>query len=309
MVRWLWLGCVLFCFTTTASGEEYVFRVDAIGYTDRPATEIAPTREILRTVEVIARPNVPFRAKAQLGKETVMFSGQLAPTNNGKLRAAIRYRQTAPLYGGEFQTTIDFTLGESVFAGGIISESEKLKSDVRHVLFLDRDQPADDREKPLTEERDNRLKDETKVASGEEYLLRLDTVGYIDQPAAEKAPKEMTIRSIEVIAVPDVPFRAKVQLGKETITFSGKLKPSENGTFTAAIRYRYRRETGNTVRIKNQVVPSLDETSLQTRIGITLGEAVLTGALKSRASQPDNPSVKSKIMHRLVLTKYKRADD
>ena len=314
MVRWLWLGWAICCFTTTASAEEYVFRIDAIGYIDRPATEIAPTREILTTVEVISQPNVPFRVKAQFGKETVMFSGQLAPTNNGTVRSEIRYlctrdtglvirkkNQIVPaLDKRSFHTTIDFTLGKPVMFGGHIT----------HRLVLTKLQPNDDREKPLTEERDHRLQDKPKIASGDEYLLRVDTVGYVDQPAAANDPEETTLRSIEVLAIPNAPFRAKVQLGKETMTFSGKLEPSENGTFSAAIRYAYTIDTGTRVlNAQKQVEPVLDGTSFRTIIGIAVGEPVMAGGVKTRASQPNTPTVKSKIMHRLVLTKSERPDD
>ncbi len=149
----------------------------------------------------------------------------------------------------------------------------------------------------------------TATASGEEYVLHLDTVGYIDQPAAAEAPKETTIRSIEVLVQPNQPFRMKLQSGKETITFSGKFEPSKDknikSDFTIAIKYLYEFDSGARVAVaKNRTKPVPDITSFNTTLGINVNEPInATEFITAGNKQPGKP-LKSKVRFVLVLKRH-----
>ena len=60
-----------------------------------------------------------------------------------------------------------------------------------------------------------------------DYLLRLDTIDY--EPTFEKEPNDTILRSIEVIARPQLAFHRKVSVGTETLTLAGTLRPNDDG--------------------------------------------------------------------------------
>lgn len=153
----------------------------------------------------------------------------------------------------------------------------------------------------------------TATASAEEYLLRLESVGYIDQPETDSAPKETILRSLETLVEPNKPFRVKLQAGKETITFFGKLRPSpeENAKtdFEVEMMYEYRREleTGTTiVDPENRKIykPAFRTRRVNTSLGIDVGQPVETSKLVSLRQKPPGQRVKSQFRCVLTLNKY-----
>jgi hypothetical protein len=149
----------------------------------------------------------------------------------------------------------------------------------------------------------------TTIASGEEYELHLDEVELIEQPGANIAPKETTVRQIEVLVKPNQPFRFKMQAGKETITFSGKLKPSEDKNskepFIIDVKYQYEFDSGVRVAIdKNRTKPLPDITSFNTTLGLKVNEPINAAEITTtRNEQPGKP-VKVNLRYVLVLKKY-----
>ena len=120
----------------------------------------------------------------------------------------------------------------------------------------------------------------TANASAEDYLLRLETTGYVDRPLAEVDPQEVVLRSIEVVARPGSPFRAKVIMGKETLTFAGKLHPAKDGAFRVEMRYEYSIDTGaKTVSPDGRIVASPSSTSAQTGLYVTVGKLTTVNEL------------------------------
>jgi hypothetical protein len=147
------------------------------------------------------------------------------------------------------------------------------------------------------------------TAVADEYLLRIDTVGYLNRPAEEKAPQETALRSIEVRVRPESTFHGKVNVGKEIMVVSGKLVPSEEVGFVAYIKYEYSIDSGHTTPTESGGrKPVLETTSTQTCIGIAPGGSVSLGDFDTTLSQQGKPTVKSKSRHILVLSQAEPAE-
>lgn len=147
------------------------------------------------------------------------------------------------------------------------------------------------------------------AAIADDYLLRLDTIGYVDKPASEEAPKEVVLRSIEVIARPQSQFYGKVNIGLQSLTLVGKLSPTDNGDFNVHIKYICSIDTGTTVPIEDgRRQPLPDTTVVKTNVTITIGDSVTMGRLDTTTEQSGKPKQKSKTRYVLILAKYDPTD-
>jgi hypothetical protein len=143
------------------------------------------------------------------------------------------------------------------------------------------------------------------VTVGNDYILRIDTVEYTDGPASEIESRKTTLRSIEVIARPDFPFRGRVSMGAETIVLVGKLGPADNGEFQVQLKHEHSLDTG---------APALGKDgSKEPRIDVTFFEAVVTvrvdaslnfAGLLRQESRTGEQVTQTKIRHVVTLTKY-----
>ena len=140
----------------------------------------------------------------------------------------------------------------------------------------------------------------------DDYLLRIDTVGYVDRPAAEKHPKKTVLRSIEVIARPQSAFHGKTKIGaQQSLTLTGKLSPADNGKFAVQFRYVHSIDTGVTVPTEDgKPKPLLGMDMIQTSLTIALDESLTIGGLAQARSKN-----KSKVWYVLRLSKYTSPDD
>ena len=129
------------------------------------------------------------------------------------------------------------------------------------------------------------------AAHADDYLLRLDTIGFVDAPASEKDPKETIFRSIEVVVRPKSAFYSKVEMGtQKKLTLAGKLSPADDGGFHVQIRYAYSIEAGTT--------------RIETIASIAVGEPHTIGGLEKKSSVSGKPTQVSKTRYVLVLAKY-----
>src|SRR5688572_12266571 len=74
-----------------------------------------------------------------------------------------------------------------------------------------------------------------QFASAEDYLLRLETVGYTDQLKEDK-PKESSLGTIETLVQPHGKFHIRSVNGRRTYGMSGELQPDDRGGFRVQIR-------------------------------------------------------------------------
>ncbi len=148
------------------------------------------------------------------------------------------------------------------------------------------------------------------VTNADDFLLRVDTIGYIDKPASEKDPQETILRSIEVVAHPESAFYSKVKTGTQTLAVKGKLRSADSGGFNLQIRYVCSIETGIGVPTNDggwESVP--DATEIQTNITIALGESVMLGGFETKESGSGKPECHSKTRCVVVLARYEPTDD
>jgi hypothetical protein len=144
------------------------------------------------------------------------------------------------------------------------------------------------------------------VASGEDYLLRLDNTWSIHETANdEKPPDAIVLRSIEVLARPNQPFHAQIQIGNETLKLAGTLKPAESGGFTIDFCHEHIIDTGATVATGiNQVKPLLDETKVNTIFGISVEKPVCVGEMSTAQQSEAHPRRRVHIRLMMHLTPY-----
>lgn len=148
------------------------------------------------------------------------------------------------------------------------------------------------------------------TSSADDYVIRIDTFGFVDKPSADKDPEEATLRSIVVMAHPNAAFHAKVTEGKETLIMNGHLQPSDNGTFKIRIHYTFSIDTGVTVITENGLpdpLPSIME--FETTVDVAVGDPVTVGGLNSTSKTPGNDEIQSRQRCVLVLEQYVPAID
>lgn len=150
----------------------------------------------------------------------------------------------------------------------------------------------------------------TVTGKAEEYVLYLEEIERIDQPLANKALQETIVRRVEVLVEPNKPFRLKMQAGKETIVFSGKIKPNEEKNKEAKehylidVRYRWELDTGLKVLIaKDKWKPLPSIRGINTTLGLSLGQPVTAGEISTKNDEIGKHDV-SDFRYLLVLKKH-----
>jgi len=148
------------------------------------------------------------------------------------------------------------------------------------------------------------------IAEEEEYVLRLDTIGYPEIPATVNDPKETVLRSIEVLACSESSFHGSVNIGKQALTLSGKLRTATNGEFNVRIRYAHSIDKGESVLSEDgKRKPSPRTTTVETNVTIAVDNSMVVGGLESKTNRSGLPVNKSKIQYVLTLAKYEPTGD
>lgn len=144
-------------------------------------------------------------------------------------------------------------------------------------------------------------------AFAEDYLLRVDVIGFVDRLTSEKDQAEQTLRSVEVVVRPDSTFHTKIKTGPETVIVSGKLSSRDNGGFSLDIVYEHTVVVDTGISLPNEEgikKPVLDTTRINTTIAIAVDESVALGGLERKSGEPSNPEKHSKTRLALALTKH-----
>ncbi len=147
------------------------------------------------------------------------------------------------------------------------------------------------------------------AAVADDYLLRLDTNGYVHAAASDKEPTEAILRSIEVITRPESEFHSRVKIGNESLTLAGKLFPAADGSFTVHVTYIHSLDTGTVVQREDGSRQSLPETTtVETKIMITDGDSITIGGLDNTKVELGKPSHKARNRYVLRLVKCEMED-
>jgi hypothetical protein len=150
----------------------------------------------------------------------------------------------------------------------------------------------------------------TATATAEDYLLRLDTMGYVDRPATEQHPNETTLRSIEVATRPESAFHCKVRMGTQQTLLTGRLSSKKNGNFTLQLRYVRSIDTGVTIPTGHcRHKPLLGTTEIDTTVTISLGDPATVASFDTETERSGHPKDKSKTRYVVLLTKHEPPSD
>jgi len=90
MVRSILLVLALLCsHSATIRGDDYLLRIDTMGYVDR--SDEIPKEILLHSIEIVVRPQSPFRCKVVVCAETLVVAGKLSPVDHGDFNVQIRF--------------------------------------------------------------------------------------------------------------------------------------------------------------------------------------------------------------------------
>ena len=147
-------------------------------------------------------------------------------------------------------------------------------------------------------------------AVGDDYILRIDTMGYSDSPTSAIDPQETTLCSIEVVARPHFPFYGRICVGAETIVLAGKLRPTDNGEFVVQFKYERAIDTRMTVPGEDgSQEPVIGKSLVQSIVTVAVDAGLDIGGLDMQKSSPGKQFLNSKTRHVLTLTKYAPLSD
>ncbi|MAG93024.1 MAG: hypothetical protein CMJ48_04675 [Planctomycetaceae bacterium] len=146
-----------------------------------------------------------------------------------------------------------------------------------------------------------------KTTGATDFVLRVETTGFVDEPVADTKPKETVLRAIEVVVRPDSRFYGKLEMGKRSLLLVGEIHAAKDGTFDVHVRYVDTLETDETIPTttgKPQRV--LQTSSTKTQVTATLGERVILGGFETSvvAFNPKRKHTQTKRYDVLVINKY-----
>jgi hypothetical protein len=90
---------VILLAATCVNADDYLLRIETIGFRDRPQREEEPTQEILESIEIVTRVNQPFYGSSTIGAAKISINGRLEQSKDGSFRVQFRYRKSR--YSGE----------------------------------------------------------------------------------------------------------------------------------------------------------------------------------------------------------------
>lgn len=144
------------------------------------------------------------------------------------------------------------------------------------------------------------------LAIADDYLLRVDAVGFAKRPKSDKASKDAILCRIETIVRPGAVFHSKARIGTQTFVVHGELHPAEDGGFKVTIRYTD--TTERTIPTESGGVERvLDKSAGSTTVTVPLGGHVLRCGMHTKGietTQAGETSFESKHEYVLYLTEY-----
>ena len=129
--------------------------------------------------------------------------------------------------------------------------------------------------------------------SADDYLLRIETIGFRDQQQREKEPTKETLESIELVTRVNQPFYGNFKMGAAKISIHGILEPTKDGGFEIRFTYRRSKYSGTT-----------ESTEISSTFRIELQQAVELGRSDKIIDTPNGRVTSSKTRSVLSLEKF-----
>lgn len=144
-------------FAFAATGNDYILRIDTIDHAVEPVQSEPPDAPVC-SIEVFARPRLPFHGRVVVGAETVSVSGKLRAAEDGKCVADFQFEhsvdtgKTIPSDDGTqdplidrslIRTSVAIPIGASVDIGGLLMKDSKSRQtrQIRYVVTLSTYEP------------------------------------------------------------------------------------------------------------------------------------------------------------------------
>jgi hypothetical protein len=139
------------------------------------------------------------------------------------------------------------------------------------------------------------------TAKAEDYVVRIDTLGYHDAPTSEVEPPERILRSIELVCRPDQPAQCQVTIGKETLSLRATLRLLERDRLSVEIDFLRSIDSSDIILDEfGRQTTRRDEMRAVTRAGGALDTAMVLGGFDT--TRKSDGDVERKSSERFKLT-------
>lgn len=152
------------------------------------------------------------------------------------------------------------------------------------------------------------------AASAADYVVRIEEIGYPEEPVTDDAPRDLLLHRLEVVAQPGSPFYARVGSGEQIRTLRGVLRPAKEkeGLFVVEVSYaRAIRTDGFTLTETGEKKPVYDGTSTATTTRLKPGNTLILGGVATRSDAITDTHgrrrLRSKMSMVLTLLKHEPA--
>ena len=141
--------------------------------------------------------------------------------------------------------------------------------------------------------------------SADDFLLRLDTMGFRDKTQNDELRGETILESIEVVVRVNQPFYCRSTIGAAKISFSGLLEQLNDGKFRTHIRYHRSIESGESIKGPNGLpIPITKSTNINTAAIIEVQKTAELGKEDTIIHTRDGTELKTKTTSILSLTRF-----
>ena len=145
----------------------------------------------------------------------------------------------------------------------------------------------------------------TAAANAEDYLLKLEAIEYVGVPDEGIEAEGRVLYSIEVVTQPRAVFHSKVSIDSQTLTLTGRLRPSDRGGFSVQMDFVDSKDSGITITKEDGTREPLPHiTSFMTTVGVGLDERVRVSGIGTRTKKPGEPPREFRVWYVLSLVLF-----
>lgn len=145
------------------------------------------------------------------------------------------------------------------------------------------------------------------AVTGNDYILRIDTLDHAVAPVSETEPHKAPVCSIEVFARPRLPYHGRVSVGAATVSVSGDLRAADNDKFVAQFEFEHSVDTGKTILGDDGTQePVIDRSLVRTSVTLPIGASVDIGGLFVKDAKTRQTR---QIRHVVTLSRYEPLKD
>lgn len=139
----------------------------------------------------------------------------------------------------------------------------------------------------------------------DDFLLRLETIGFRDRPQHEKEPPQEVLESMEIVARVNQPFHGSATLGAEKISFHGILEQEKDGRFRVQFKYRKSKaRRASSAVSQGELNPLIEASEFGSTNNVELDKSIELGGTNKSTRTQDGQVSKTETRSRLSLLNY-----